>query len=78
MSEKGATARAFDLAVLRQELQDLDALIAKHEQTLATYPEAQALRAHIHTLRGRMRRQGERFLEAAARVERATKKGSKL
>jgi hypothetical protein len=81
MSEKGATARAFDLTVLQRELQDLDALIAKHERTLAKYHAMQlqsVLRANIHMLRMRLRKQGDTFLAAAAQVERATKGRDKL
>lgn len=59
----------IDLTAIQEELQDLNAIIAKHERTLATHMEAKSLRANIQTLRRRRQVLEDDFLEAAARVE---------
>ena len=43
----------LDLTAIQEELQDLNALIARHERTLATHTEAKSLRANIQTLKRR-------------------------
>ena len=43
----------FDLTAIQEELQDLNALIARHERTLAAHTEAKSLRANIQTLKRR-------------------------
>jgi hypothetical protein len=59
----------IELTALQEELQDLNALIAKHERTLASHPEAKSLRANIQTLKRRRQSLEDDFLEAAAKVE---------
>lgn len=59
----------IELTALQEELQDLNALIAKHERTLASHPEAKSLCANIQTLKRRRQILEDDFLEAAAKVE---------
>ena len=58
-----------DLVAIQEELQDLNALIARHERVSAAHPSAKSLRANIRTLRRRRQALGDAFSEAAARVE---------
>lgn len=58
-----------DLTAIQEELQDFNALIARHERTLAAQPGEKSLRANIQTLRRRRQVLEDDFLEAAARVE---------
>lgn len=59
----------IELTALQEELQDLNALIAKHERTLASHSEAKSLWANIQTLKRRRQTLEDDFLEAAAKVE---------
>ena len=63
----------LDLTVIKEELQDLNALIARHERTLAAHTEAKSLRANIQTLKRRRQVLEDDFLEAAARKPRPVK-----
>ena len=58
-----------DLVAIQEELQDLNALIARHERVSAAHPSAKSLRANIRTLRRRRQALEDAFSEAAARVE---------
>ena len=58
-----------DLIAIQEELQDLNALIARHERASAVHPSAKSLRANIQTLKRRRQVLEDAFSEAAARVE---------